>query len=221
LSCLESFTGLKINYKYIERLYNDSEIKLVLYNVFILLIKDGGGVKGDLAGDGTGYALSVEHHYRTGPQKEGKKYIYFFSLIDLAMGMYVGYGVSYRSEMDAFHKAKAMLLRMGVPINSLRLDKYFSCGKIIQEFGFATILFLIPKKNIVRLVFGLVFLFGWWFWQLIFCCNIFIVISLRVGFCLISGVWGFIWRRRDDRQGVALFSVAFLHNIYVICVNPK
>jgi hypothetical protein len=57
----------------------------------------------------------------------------------------------------------------GVSINFLRLDEYFSCGKIIQEFGFATILFLLPKKNIVRLVFGLVFLFGWWFWRLVFC----------------------------------------------------
>ncbi|MDR1993350.1 MAG: hypothetical protein LBQ98_07665 [Nitrososphaerota archaeon] len=35
LSCLEPFTGLKINYKYIEQLYNDPEIKLILYNVFV------------------------------------------------------------------------------------------------------------------------------------------------------------------------------------------
>jgi transposase len=78
LSCLEPLTELKINHKHIEQLHNDPKIKSVLYNVFILPTKDEGGVKGDLAGNGTGYAPSVKHHYRTDPQKEDKKYIYFF-----------------------------------------------------------------------------------------------------------------------------------------------
>ena len=45
---------------------------------------------GDLAGDGTGYSVSVENHYRTNPNKYGKKFVHFFSLVDLASGMCVG-----------------------------------------------------------------------------------------------------------------------------------
>jgi hypothetical protein len=55
-----------------------------------------------------------------------------------------------------------------VSINFLCLDKCFGCGKIIKEFGFAMVLFLVLKKNIVQLVFGLVFLSGWWFWRWFF-----------------------------------------------------
>ncbi|MDR1993418.1 MAG: hypothetical protein LBQ98_08010 [Nitrososphaerota archaeon] len=130
--------------------------------------------------------------------------------------------MSHRSEMDAFHKAKAMLLRMGVPINSLRLEKYFSCGKIIKKFGFATTLFLIPKKNIHKVgvwasILARVVVLAVDFLSQYFYRNLsesgFLSDKRRFG--------GFIWQRWDDRQEVALFSVAFLHNIYAIRVNPK
>jgi transposase len=81
--------GVDVSYKYIERLYSDPEVKLVLHNVFVLLLKGEGAVSGELSGDGTGYAVSVENHYRTGPQKYGKKFVHFFSLIDLSSGMYM------------------------------------------------------------------------------------------------------------------------------------
>jgi transposase len=47
--------------KYIERLYIDLEVKLALHNLFVLLLKEE-GTSGDLAGDGTGYSVSVENH---------------------------------------------------------------------------------------------------------------------------------------------------------------
>src|SRR3972149_13590 len=72
----------------IERLYGDPEVKLALHNLFVLLLKEE-GASGDYAGDGTGYSVSVENHYRTNPNKYGKKFVHFFSLIDLATGMYV------------------------------------------------------------------------------------------------------------------------------------
>ena len=66
-------TGKEINHKYIKHLHNDPEIRLALHNVSVLLLKDENALSGDLSGDGTGYAISVENHYQTGPQKHGKK----------------------------------------------------------------------------------------------------------------------------------------------------
>jgi len=64
-----------------------------LHNVFVLLLKDE-KVSRDLSGDGTGYAVSVANqHYRSHPEKYGKKFVHFFALIDIATGMYVSCGV--------------------------------------------------------------------------------------------------------------------------------
>lgn len=104
LGCFQPLFGVDVSYKYIERLYSDPEVKLALHNLFVLLLKDE-GISGDLAGDGTGYSVSVDSHYRSDPEKYGKKFVHFFSLIDLALGMYVGCGTSRHSEWDAFSKA--------------------------------------------------------------------------------------------------------------------
>jgi len=77
LSHFHLIIGEKINHKYIEHLYNDPEVRLALHNVFVLLLKDQGALSGELAGNGTGYAISVENHYRTGPQKHGKSLFTF------------------------------------------------------------------------------------------------------------------------------------------------
>ena len=128
LQYFQPLFGVDVSYKYIERLYSDPEVKLALHNLFVLLLKDE-GTSGDLAGDGTGYSVSVENHYRSDPKKYGEKYVHFFSLIDLATGMYVGCGVSLHSEWDAFSKAVAMLSCIGATIKSLRLDKYLAQEK--------------------------------------------------------------------------------------------
>jgi transposase len=134
-------------------------VKLALHNLFVLLLKEE-GTSGDLAGDGTGYSVSVENHYCSDPKKYGKRYVHFFSLIGLATGMYVGCGVSRLSEWGAFNKAVAMLRRVGVAVKSMRLDRYFSIRKVIRVFDRSVSLFLVPKGNIARI--------GVWaghFWQ--------------------------------------------------------
>jgi transposase len=81
LEYFQPLFGVDVSYKYIERLYSDPEVKLALHNIFVLLLKEE-GTSGDLAGDGTGYSVSVESHYRSDP----KKYVHFFALIDLGTG---------------------------------------------------------------------------------------------------------------------------------------
>jgi transposase len=60
-------------------------------------------------------------------------------------------GVSKVSEMDANAKAVAMLKRLDISLRSLRLDKYFNCRKIIQQFNKSVSLFILPKKNLRRI----------------------------------------------------------------------
>ena len=98
LGMFEPLFGVTVSYKYIERLYSDNEVKMVLYNLFILLLRDE-GVSGDFSGDGTGYSMTVAKHYRTSPKKKGKSFLYVFRVIDVDTGMYVAYGYSNKSEM--------------------------------------------------------------------------------------------------------------------------
>jgi transposase len=104
LEYFQPLFGVDVCYKYIERLYSDQEVKLALHNVFVLLLKEE-GTTGELSGDGTGYSVRVDSHYRADAKKNGKKYVHFFSMIDLGTGMYIGCGTSRLSEMDAFNKA--------------------------------------------------------------------------------------------------------------------
>lgn len=221
LEVFQPLFGVDVSYKYIERLYSDPEVKVALHNLFILLLKDEGS-SGNLSGDGTGYSVRVDNHYRSDPNKFSKKYIHFFSLIDLATGMYVGCGTSRLSEWDAFSKAVVMLKRIGVAVKSVRLDKYFSTRTVIKYFGKTVSLFLIPKKNIAKV--------GVWSDILLrmaaspvdFLCEYFRRNVSESGFSSDKGRFGRVIRqRRVDRQEMALFSNAFLHNLHAIRINPK
>ena len=139
--------GFERCYKFVERLYSDVEVQLTLHNLFILLVREE-GTSGQYSGDGTGYALTIENHYRKDPQKHGKKYVHVFFMIDIDTCLYVGYGHSQRSEMEAFHKALNVMTELNIDIESVRLDKYFSSRKVIRLFGRDVALYLIPKKNI-------------------------------------------------------------------------
>lgn len=208
---------VQANYKYIERLYSDEQVRMVLHNLFILLLRDE-GISGDLSGDGTGYSLTVTKHYRTSPKKKGKQYLYSFRIIDVDTGLYVSYGYSKTSEMDAFNKSMEMLKTIGVPIDSMSLDKYFSSRKVLRLFGKKTSLFLIPKKNIVNL--GLE-------WTRIirrmiedpylFLKNYYLRNLSETGFSADKGRFGGVIRqKREDRQEMALMSIAFLHNVFTV-----
>jgi transposase len=193
----------------------------VLHNVFVLLLKDE-SVSGDLAGDGTGYAVSVENHYRSSPEKYGKKFVHFFSLIDLASGLYVGCGMSRVSEMETFTRAVAMLRRIGASVRSVRLDKYFSSRKIIKMFGRLVSLFLIPKANqrkvgVWRDILAKIMVSPFDFLEQYFKRNL-----SESGFSAVKGRFGRnIRQKREDRQQTTLFTNALFHNIYTTRINTE
>jgi len=87
LALLGPAFDVEISYKTIERLYSDQEVKLVLHNLFVLLLEKE-GVSGNCSGDGTGYSLQTGKHYRSeskedGSKENGKSYRYVFRLVDL------------------------------------------------------------------------------------------------------------------------------------------
>jgi transposase len=221
LQYFQPLFGVDVSYKYIERLYSDPEVKLALHNMFILLLKEE-GTSGNYAGDGTGYSVSVESHYRTDPRKFGKKFVHFFSLIDLATGMYVACGTSRLSEWDAFSKAVTMLKHIGATVKSIRLDKYFSTRRVIRMFDRTVSLFLVPKKNIVKIGAWAPILMRMAASPIDFLSEYFHRNLCESGFSADKGRFGrSIKQKRTDRQETALFSNAFLHNLYAIRINPK
>ncbi len=149
LELFEPLFGIKVSYKTIERLYSDEEVKLALHNLFILLLEEE-GVSGDFSGDGSGYSLTITRHYRSNPKKDFR---YVFRIIDLDTGMYVGTGYSARSEKEAFEKVMEMMKEMGVKINSISLDKYYSTRETLRKFNAETVVYVIPKKNMARIGF--------------------------------------------------------------------
>jgi len=221
LVLFEPLFGVKVSYKSIERLYSDPEVKTVLHNLFILLLKDE-GVSGDFSGDGTGYSLSVTKHYRTDVSKKGRGYLYVFRIIDIDTGFYVAVGYSNSSEMEAFHKAMAMLADLGIPVDSMALDKYYSSRAVIKLFGEETALYLIPKKNIARVglewsrVLRRILEDPYLYLKGYFLRNLsesgFSADKRRFG--------GLVRQKREDRREMALFSIAFLHNIFTVRIRP-
>ncbi|MGC8563149.1 MAG: ISNCY-like element ISTvo2 family transposase, partial [Thermoplasmata archaeon] len=102
--------GKEISYKTVERLYSDPLVIMILNNMFVESINKKGISSVEASGDGTGYSLTVTKHYRSLRERNGEdikegKFVYSFALMDLATRMYVGYAVSVKSEMDAYHKA--------------------------------------------------------------------------------------------------------------------
>ena len=161
-------SNVDVSYKTIERLYSDEAVKLAIFNLYSLLLKKKGIEKADCGGDGTGHALCIRKHYATEAQKlkdkvkennDGKmKFVYSFSFIDIKSRMYVGYGTSFKSEKGAFEKALTMTKDLGVNVDSLRLDKYYSGEayvKLCQEdLGKDVKMFILPKSNVAHLGVG-------------------------------------------------------------------
>ena len=149
--------GTDISYKTIERLYSDEFLQLALFNLFILALKKRGVKDIDACGDATGYSLTITKHYSSYVQKlkdkakeqttEKKTFVYNFALMDLKTKMYVCYGSSLRSEKEAFDRAMQMLRNIDVKINSIRLDRYYSCPVYVSQFGESKV-YIIPKKTV-------------------------------------------------------------------------
>lgn len=147
LAFLGPVFDVSVGYKTIERLYSDEVVELVLHNLFVTMLEET-GVSGQFAGDGTGYSLEADAHYRSAPGKSDPGYRYVFRLVDLETGMYVGYGYSDTSEKAAFRKAIRFVERAEFPMESIRLDKYYSSRKNLRELGEEVEAFVIPKENL-------------------------------------------------------------------------
>jgi len=227
-------TGIDISYKTVERAYSDPLVRMTVHNMFIILTKMKGIKEADISGDGSGYSLTITKHYRNRCRergvKEGKKYkgedgrekkafVYVFSLIDLDSGMYVGYGTSMKSEKEAFERAKSTMERIGVSVNSVRLDKYYSHQSIVDEFNPKTKIYIIPKKNAT--------IKGSSNWRKIikdFVFNTFPYLSeyyrrnnSEGGFSVDKRMCGWkIWQRREDRIDTALLCIGVWHNLMFV-----
>ncbi len=219
LELFEPLFGIKVSYKTIERLYSDEEVKMALHNLFILLLREE-GVSGDFSGDGSGYSLTITKHYRSNPKKKGKDFRYVFGIIDLETGMYVGLGYSAKSEKDAFEKAMKMLKSMGVKVNSISLDKYYSSRKTLKLFGRETAVYVIPKKNLARIGFDWLRVIEriveapYRFLKRYFKRNL-----SEAGFSADKRRFGWVVRqKREDRREIALFAVGLWHNIFAVRV---
>ncbi len=221
-SLLEPFIGETVSYKYIERLYSDDQVKMVLHNAFKLMLKKK-GVSGKFAGDGTGYSLLISKHYSTTPEKEAKDFRYVFNVLDLVTGLYVGVGYSPKSEMDAFHKAMKMVKDFGISIDQICLDKYYSSREVLKLFGKKTAVYLIPKKNIANIglnwsrIFRKILKDPYEYLKTYFQRNL-----SEAAFSADKRRFGWIIRqKREDRQGMAIFSISMLHNIFSVRIVPK
>jgi len=149
--------GTDISYKTVERLYSDNFLELALFNLLILTLKKRGVKEIDACGDATGYSLIISKHYSSYVQKLKDKskeqnfmkklFIYNFALMDLETKMYICFGSSLKSEKEAFDKAMQMLQNIDVKINSIRLDRYYSCPVYVNQFKESKV-YIIPKKKI-------------------------------------------------------------------------
>jgi transposase len=166
-------SDIDVSYKTVERFYSDQEVIAVLHNLHLLILKKKGVKEIDGAGDGTGYSLAIKTHYASAAQKlkdkvknadtqsgkDSKKalFIYSFNLIDIKTRMYAGFGTSFKSEKDAFEKALQIAKDTGIPIKSIRLDKYYSAEayvRVCQEYLGKVKTFIIPKSNIATMGVG-------------------------------------------------------------------
>jgi len=166
LAIFSVLSDIDVSYKTIERLYSDEEVELALHNLHILILKKKGVQDIDAAGDGTGYSLTISKHYASETQKrgdkiketetqqtedkEGKKrqaFVYSFKLIDVKTKIYVAYGTSMKSEKQAYVQAMKMKDEIGIKLNSIRLDRYYSCACYFDGFDRGTRAYVIPKKN--------------------------------------------------------------------------
>jgi len=155
-------TDIDISYKTIERLYSDPEVGVVLHNLHILMLKKKGIKEADCSGDGTGYTLTIKKHYATEAQKlkdrikkidkrrKKKEFFFSFAIRDIKSKMYIGFGISFKSEQEAHSNALELCKETGIDINGMRLDKLFSGQSYIElyqkKFGKVK-MYLIPKKN--------------------------------------------------------------------------
>ncbi|NMG83831.1 MAG: hypothetical protein GIS02_06505 [Methanosarcinales archaeon] len=118
------------------------EVEMAIFNSHVLILQKKGVRKINACGDGTGYSLTIKKHYATVTMKKkdkakpkGKKtFVYSFKMLDLESKMYVAYGMSLKSEKQAFDRAMKMLEYIDVEMKSVRLDRYYSFPSYVDKF---------------------------------------------------------------------------------------
>ena len=228
LDLFSMLNGTDISYKTVERLYSDDKIILGLHNLFIIILNKRGVNNIDVCGDATGYSLTITKHYSAYAQKlkekskeqigEKKAFVYKFALMDLESKMYVCYGSSLKSEKEAFDKAMQMLRNIDVKINSIRLDRYYSCPVYVNMFKDSRV-YIIPKKN-VELSNG----FKWHETLKNFLLNTMEYLreyfqrnNSEVGWASDKKMFGWkISQKREDRIDTSLFVKAVWHNLLLL-----
>jgi transposase len=159
---------IDVSYKTIERLYSDPEVEIAIHNLHILLLSKKKIKSVEGSGDGTGYSLTIRKHYaseiarrkQTREESNEKLFVYSFKILDLNTKMYIAYGMSFRSEKDAFDRATKMLenieSKLNVKLESMRLDRYYSFPTYVDKFK-GTKVYIIPRKDVT--------LRGSWKWK--------------------------------------------------------
>jgi transposase len=223
LFCLLS--GIDVNYKKVERLYSNYDVKLAIYNLHRLILKEKGVTNVDACGDGTGYSLMIRKHYASETKKRKDKtkeysgtkaFVYSFKLMDIKSKMYVAFGMSLRSEKEAFDRALEMLKHIDVEIDSVRLDKYYGFPSYVDRFGKAKV-YVIPRKNAT--------LRGSWKWKDImeefvndtvsYIGQYFLRNNSESGFSADKRCFGWnVGQKRGDRIGTALICTDVWHNLF-------
>jgi transposase len=169
LTVFSMLSGIDVSYKTIERLYSDNEVIMAIHNLHALILRRKKVTNSDATDDGTGYSLTVKKNYESHAQhlkdkakenpdhgkdaresKGHKKrlFAYSFAAMDLDSRLYIAFGSSMRSEREAFDRAKDLLAIMGIHMDSIRLDRYYSSSSYVDKLG-DTKVFVIPKKNAI------------------------------------------------------------------------
>ncbi len=155
LALFSLLSGIEVSYKTVERLYSNPDVEMAIYNLHMLILKTKGVNKVDACGDGTGYSLTIRKHYASETLKRKdkakeysgtKSFVYSFRLMDLRSRMYVAFGMSLKSEKEAFDRAMKMQKHIDIEIESVRLDKYYSFPSYVDKFDEAKV-YVIPRKN--------------------------------------------------------------------------
>jgi len=224
LDLFSLISGIDVSYKKVERLYSNYDVKLAIINLHILIMKEKGVKKINACGDGTGYSLSIKKHYASETQTRKDKakeysgtkaFVYSFKMMDLDSKMYVAFGMSLKSEKEAFDKAMEMLKHIDIEIESVRLDKYYSSSSYVDRFGKAKV-YVIPKKNAT--------LNGSWKWKdtmedfvndtMTYLRQYYLRNNSESGFSADKRCFGWkVAQNRDDRISTALTSTGVWHNL--------
>ncbi len=224
LGLFSLLSGIDVGYKTVERLYSNHDVEMAIHNLHILILREKGVKNIDACGDGTGYSLTIKKHYASETQMRKDKakeysgtkaFVYSFKLLDLKSKMYVAFGMSLKSEKEAFDRAMEMIKKIDVKINSIRLDKYYSFSSYVDKFGEAKV-YVIPRKNAtVR---------GSWKWKDTmedFVNNTFSYLgqyfrrnNSESGFSADKRMFGWtVGQKRDDRIDTALNCTGVWHNL--------